>query len=44
MAEDPVLEQWHAWAAGEATFRLELIAGTTLLDSKSVTVFLNIIP
>lgn len=33
-----------AWAPGEATFRLELIAGTTLLDSKSVTVFLNIIP
>jgi hypothetical protein len=32
-----------AWSAGEATFRLELIAGTTLLDSKSVTVFLNII-
>jgi hypothetical protein len=32
-----------AWAPGEATFRLELIAGTTLLDSKSVTVFLNII-
>ena len=32
-----------AWSAGEATFRLELIAGATLLDSKSVTVFLNII-
>jgi len=32
-----------AWAPGEATFRLELIAGSTLLDSKSVTVFLNII-
>ena len=32
-----------AWVAGEATFRLELSAGTTVLDSKSVTVFLNII-
>ena len=32
-----------AWSPGEATFRLELTAGTTLLDSKSVTVFLNII-
>ena len=32
-----------AWTAGEATFRLELTSGTTLLDSKSVTVFLNII-
>jgi drug/metabolite transporter (DMT)-like permease len=33
-----------AWSPGEATFRLELTAGTTLLDSKSVTVFLNISP
>lgn len=32
-----------AWAPGEATFRLELSAGGTLLDAKSVTVFLNII-
>jgi hypothetical protein len=32
-----------AWVPGEATFRLELTAGGTLLDSKSVTVFLNII-
>ena len=32
-----------AWSPGEATFRLELTAGTTLLDSKSVTVFLNIV-
>jgi len=32
-----------AWSPGEATFRLELTAGTTLLDSKSVTVFLDIV-
>ena len=32
-----------AWSPGEATFRLELTAGTNLLDSKSVTVFLNIV-
>jgi hypothetical protein len=32
-----------AWNAGAATFRLELTAGPTLLDSKSLTVLLNII-
>jgi hypothetical protein len=31
------------WQPGAATFRLELTQGVTLLDSKSVTVFLNII-
>jgi hypothetical protein len=32
-----------AWNPGAATFRLELTAGTTVLDSRSLTVFLNII-
>ena len=32
-----------AWNPGPATFRLELNAGGTLLDSKSLTLFLNII-
>ena len=30
-----------AWIPGAATFRLELVSGTTLLDAKSRTVFLN---
>jgi hypothetical protein len=32
-----------AWDPGPATFRLELRAGSTVLDAKSVTVFLNIL-
>jgi hypothetical protein len=32
-----------AWSPGEARFRLEFSAGTTLLDSASLTLFLNII-
>ena len=35
--------QTPAWNPGASTFRLELTAGSTLLDSKSLTVFLNII-
>ena len=33
MAEDPVLEQWHAWAAGEAKRRelSEMASGLELL-------------